>query len=73
MHVLVIGGTGFIGYHIVKQLVDEGKDVTLFCRSPQKAEKTFGESVKYIEGDLSFFRNINFYMISTHQYQIAEK
>ncbi len=60
MHVLVIGGTGFIGYHIVKQLVAEGKDVTLFCRSPDKAKNTFGDTVNYIKGDLSFFRNINF-------------
>jgi nucleoside-diphosphate-sugar epimerase len=32
MQVLVIGGTGFIGSHVIKNLVDAGHDVTVFHR-----------------------------------------
>lgn len=60
MHVLVIGGTGFIGYHIVQQLLDNGHEVTLLSRNPDKARKTFANSVHYHQGDLGFFRDIEF-------------
>ncbi|HEY9034414.1 MAG TPA: NAD-dependent epimerase/dehydratase family protein [Pseudomonadales bacterium] len=60
MHVLVIGGTGFIGYHIVKQLQAQGHCVRLLSRHPERARKTFGRDVDYQAGDLNFFRDINF-------------
>jgi dihydroflavonol-4-reductase len=60
MHVLVIGGTGFIGYHIVQQLLSRQYEVTVLSRNPEKARKTFGESVHYCKGDLTFFHDIEF-------------
>ncbi len=60
MHVLVIGGTGFIGYHIVEQLLSKQFEVTVLSRNPEKAKRTFGESVHYCKGDLTFFHDINF-------------
>lgn len=60
MHVLVIGGTGFIGYHIVKELIAKKHAVTLLCRNPENAKKTFGDTVNYYQGDLSFFHKIDF-------------
>jgi nucleoside-diphosphate-sugar epimerase len=60
MHVLVVGGTGFIGYHIVQELLAQHHDVTVLSRNPEKAKKTFGDTVDYQQGDLSFFREISF-------------
>lgn len=34
MHVLVTGGTGFVGRHLCRELDDRGHDVTAFSRSP---------------------------------------
>ena len=36
MRVLVTGGTGFVGSHIVKALADKGIDVRLLVRSPER-------------------------------------
>ena len=60
MHVLVIGGTGFIGYHIVQQLLAKGHEITVLSRNPDKAKKLFSEHVHYYQGDLNFFRDIDF-------------
>ena len=60
MHVLVVGGTGFIGYHVVHQLLSEGKTVSLLSRNPAKASETFDGKVNCHKGDLNFFRSINF-------------
>lgn len=60
MHVLVIGGTGFIGYHIIQQLLAKKHDVSILSRNPEKAKTTFGDTVHYHKGDLGFFRDIDF-------------
>jgi len=38
MHILVIGGTRFIGAHVVRQLVDAGHSVTVYHRGQHEAE-----------------------------------
>jgi len=37
MHVLVTGGTGFVGRPLVRRLLDGGADVTILTRDPQRA------------------------------------
>ena len=38
MHVLVIGGTGFVGPHVVRRLVERGHDVVVFHRGITPAD-----------------------------------
>ena len=38
MKVLVIGGTNFIGPHVVRQLIERGHEVAVFHRGETKAK-----------------------------------
>jgi nucleoside-diphosphate-sugar epimerase len=53
---LVTGAAGFLGRHIVEQLLARGEDVVAFCRTaPRNGEPLFGPDtarVKIITGDL---------------------
>ncbi|HEY7030132.1 MAG TPA: NAD-dependent epimerase/dehydratase family protein [Thermomicrobiales bacterium] len=49
MRILVIGGTGFIGPHVVRRLAAQGHDVTLFHRGQTEAE--LPPNVSRIHGD----------------------
>ncbi len=49
MKVLVIGGTKFIGTHVVRQLIEMGHEVTVFNRGKTTAK--LPEEVKWIKGD----------------------
>src|SRR5918911_3068208 len=49
MRILVIGGTGFIGPHVVRRLKEMGQDVTVFHRGETRAELPDG--VREIRGD----------------------
>jgi len=49
MKVLVTGGTGFIGRHTVEMLVEEGHEVTVLDRYPQR----FAQWSKEIKGDIN--------------------
>lgn len=60
MRILVVGGSGFLGYHIVKALLNRQHQVSLFCRSGGHAQTLFGDSVNYVHGDLELFLDINF-------------
>ena len=48
MHFLITGGTGFLGQHLIKALLDRGDRVTLLARNFDKAKKLFGEQVNLI-------------------------
>lgn len=48
MHILVTGGTGFIGEPLVKALLERGDHITLLSRNFKKAKKTFGDRVNLI-------------------------
>ncbi len=49
MRILFIGGTGFIGPHVVRRLVEMGHEVTVFHRGESRAE--LPEGVNEIHGD----------------------
>lgn len=52
MRVLVTGATGFIGYHVVPCLLDQGVDVIATSRNQNKAKKfDWYREVEYIECD----------------------
>lgn len=55
--VLVIGGSGFIGYHIVQALLTNNMEVTVFTRNPDHAREIFADtpdsgSLHFLQGDL---------------------
>ncbi len=37
MHIVITGGSGFIGTHLVRRLLDEGHDVRIFDKRPSEA------------------------------------
>jgi len=49
MKILIIGGTRFIGPHIISQLIDRGHDVTLFNRGQTKS--SLPDNINIIKGD----------------------
>jgi UDP-glucose 4-epimerase len=56
----VIGGTGFIGSHLVELLVTKGREVTVIGRSVSPA-RNLPEGVRYVAGDYGdrdFLRNV---------------
>ncbi len=54
---LVVGGTGFIGYHIIKEAKKRKWKITsISLRDPKK--KRFHKNVKYLKADISNFKNL---------------
>lgn len=52
MNILIIGGTGFLGSHIVKKLIERNHNITIITRNPDK-EMLFDKSrIKFIESDI---------------------
>mgnify|MGYP001024622387 CR=1 FL=1 len=53
MKVLVTGGTGFAGSHLVSRLISDGFEVRVIARSQKKAEKLKERGVEIILGDIT--------------------
>lgn len=52
MRVLVIGGAGYIGAHVVHELLDQGHRVTIFDNLSSGCLSNVPESVHFVEADL---------------------
>ena len=52
MNVLVTGGTGFVGSHLIDVLLERGDTVTALVRSPAKAKGLEPRGVRLVVGDL---------------------
>ncbi len=52
MKVFVTGGTGFVGAHLVRQLVDLGHEVVCLARDSSRLDNLLGLPVKVVRGDL---------------------
>ena len=56
-NVLIVGGTGFLGYHAVRELIKRGYNVTILALPPLPAEGLFPDSVKIQLADLNKLSN----------------
>jgi NADH dehydrogenase len=56
MDVLVVGGTGFVGQNLCRELDERDHDVTALSRSPEDAE--LPESVERVAGDVTDYDSI---------------
>lgn len=48
-HLLITGGTGFIGKKLSPLLIKKGYDLTVLTRNPENARKLFGDKVRTIK------------------------
>jgi nucleoside-diphosphate-sugar epimerase len=53
MKVLVTGGTGFAGGHLVNRLILDGFEVRVITRNPKKAEKLKDKGVEIVIGNIT--------------------
>ncbi len=53
MKVLVTGGTGFAGGHLVNRLISDGFEVRVIARNPKKAEKLKDKGVEIVIGNIT--------------------
>jgi UDP-glucose 4-epimerase len=62
MKILITGGTGFIGKHLVKYLLDKGNIITIFDNFSNSEEKSINHfiknGVKVVNGDIRKFDEI---------------
>lgn len=60
MKVLILGGTGFIGSHVVQECLNRGFDVTIFDRSLHTPLNTLDlNKVKFVLGDIRDKNSVN--------------
>ncbi len=52
MRILVIGGAGYIGSHVVRRLLDRGHAVTVFDNLSTGTEKNLFPEARFIRGDI---------------------
>jgi len=52
MKIVVFGATGTIGKHLVKQSLEQGHEVTAFCRNKTKLQEFNHSNLQIVEGDV---------------------
>jgi len=57
--IIVFGGTGYYGRHIVRSLIRNGEAVKVLSRDKTKAKKILGDKLEIIEGDIARRESIN--------------
>lgn len=57
MNVIILGGTGLIGYHTTLALMDKGHQVTILSRGSINLEDRFHDEVEFIIGDVFKMEN----------------
>ena len=65
--ILILGGTGFIGYHLAKESLKRGLQVTSLSKN-NPVKKRFLKKVKYIIADISNKNSINQKLKKNFQY-----
>jgi NADH dehydrogenase len=50
--VLVTGGTGFVGTHLVNRLLQRGHEVAVLARDPEKTRNRYNRPVETVRGDV---------------------
>lgn len=58
MKILQIGGTGFLGSHIVRKLIERNYDLTIITRNPDNDMPFDKSKVKFIKGDILQFDSL---------------
>ena len=57
-NILVTGGTGFIGHHLVNRLVSDGENVRVLCRRTSNLDQLPTNGVELAFGDVSDFDSV---------------
>lgn len=52
MRVFLTGATGFVGGHLLKQLVNEGHSIRALVRDPQRSGSVKGSQIELVAGDI---------------------
>jgi putative NADH-flavin reductase len=58
MKVIVFGSTGTIGKHLVKQSLEDGYEVTAFCRDIEKLNQVKHPNLIIVEGDVFNIKDV---------------
>jgi UDP-glucose 4-epimerase len=58
MHVLAVGGAGYIGSHVVRALLDRGHKVTVFDNLSSGARENLFKEAAFIHGDIMNYEQI---------------
>jgi len=70
----VTGGTGFIGRHLVRLLLSDGKPVRVLTRDIRKAKSILQGEVEYFEGDLSDIEQLSRFLSGAeHVFHLASE